>query len=69
MTCDQKISYLSEFFGRIQAKVELKKLSLTKLKLIEELASEQIERLIRESDRLKSEKEKVSAYTLTNSLH
>lgn len=69
MTCDQKISYLSEFFGRIQANVELKKLSLTKLKLIEELASEQIERLIRESDRLKSEKEKVSAYTLTNSLH
>lgn len=47
MTCDQKISYLSEFFGRIQANVEIKKLSLTKLKLIEELASAQIEKLIK----------------------
>ena len=45
LECSQKIAYLSEFFGRIQANVEMKKLSLAKMKVIEELAEEEIVRL------------------------
>ena len=56
MDCDQKIAYLSEFFGRIQNNVKVKKLALKKLELLKDLAHQEIERLQEEVDRLNGER-------------
>ena len=45
LTCEQKIAYLTDFLGRINSAIKMKKFTLTQLKIIIETASEEIKRL------------------------
>lgn len=45
LTCEQKISYLSDFFGRIEAAVNMKNFTLAKLMVVIEGAKTEVRRL------------------------
>ena len=40
ITCEQKVAYLSDFFGRINTAVKIKNFTLTQIKIIVEIAEE-----------------------------
>ena len=48
LTCEQKISYLSDFFGRIQSAIEMKAFAAEQLRVIIAAAREQIGSLQKE---------------------
>lgn len=51
LSCEQKISYLSDFFGRIQSAISLKAFTATQLSIIVESAQAEINRINKEIDR------------------
>ena len=40
ITCEQKVAYLSDFFGRINTAVKIKNFTLAQIKIIVEIAEE-----------------------------
>ena len=48
LTCEQKISYLSDFFGRIQSAIEMKAFAAEQLRVIITGAQQQIDTLQKE---------------------
>lgn len=51
LSCEQKISYLSDFFGRIQSAISLKAFTATQLAIIVEGAQAEINRISQEIDK------------------
>lgn len=51
LTCEQKISYLSDFFGRIEAAISMKNYTLSKLVVVIEGAKAEVKRLSLEIQR------------------
>lgn len=51
LSCEQKISYLSDFFGRIQSAISLKAFTATQLAIIIEGAQAEINRISQEIDK------------------
>lgn len=69
LSCEQKISYLSDFFGRIQSAISLKAFTATQLSIVVEGAQAEIKRINNEIDRDRQSIAKLGLEELRNKLN